>query len=77
MARPIVSPERLIFSVAELLAHLSEFMALEPGDIVTTGTPHGVGSGKKPPKVLTGGETLHLSVTGLGEQTQRVIRYRG
>jgi 2-keto-4-pentenoate hydratase/2-oxohepta-3-ene-1,7-dioic acid hydratase in catechol pathway len=67
----------MIFSVAKLIAHLSEFMMLEPGDIVTTGTPPGVGAGKKPPRFLKGGETLHLTVTGLGEQTQRVVRYEG
>jgi 2-keto-4-pentenoate hydratase/2-oxohepta-3-ene-1,7-dioic acid hydratase in catechol pathway len=67
----------MIFSVAKLIAHLSEFMLLEPGDIVTTGTPPGVGAGKKPPKFLRGGETLRLTVTGLGEQTQRVVRYSG
>jgi 2-keto-4-pentenoate hydratase/2-oxohepta-3-ene-1,7-dioic acid hydratase in catechol pathway len=65
----------MIFSVAKLIAHLSEFMMLEPGDVVTTGTPPGVGAGRKPPSFLKGGETLRLTVTGLGEQTQRVVRY--
>ena len=69
------STRTMIFSVAKLIAHLSEFMALEPGDIVTTGTPPGVGMGHKPPKFLSGGETMHLTVTGLGEQTQKVVRY--
>jgi 2-keto-4-pentenoate hydratase/2-oxohepta-3-ene-1,7-dioic acid hydratase in catechol pathway len=67
----------MIFSVAKLIAHLSEFMMLEPGDIVTTGTPPGVGAGRKPPSFLKGGETLRLTVTGLGEQTQKVMRYAG
>jgi 2,4-didehydro-3-deoxy-L-rhamnonate hydrolase len=66
----------MIFSVAKLIAHLSEFMMLEPGDVVTTGTPPGVGAGRKPPSFLKGGETLHLTVTGLGEQTQKVVRYK-
>jgi 2-keto-4-pentenoate hydratase/2-oxohepta-3-ene-1,7-dioic acid hydratase in catechol pathway len=65
----------MIFSVAKLIAHLSEFMTLEPGDIVTTGTPPGVGNGRKPPSFLKGGETLHLTVTGLGEQIQKVVRF--
>jgi 2-keto-4-pentenoate hydratase/2-oxohepta-3-ene-1,7-dioic acid hydratase in catechol pathway len=66
----------MIFGVAKLIAHLSEFMMLEPGDIVTTGTPPGVGAGRKPPAFLKGGETLRLTVTGLGEQTQRVVRHK-
>jgi 2-keto-4-pentenoate hydratase/2-oxohepta-3-ene-1,7-dioic acid hydratase in catechol pathway len=70
------STRTMIFSVAKLIAHLSEFMMLDPGDVVTTGTPPGVGMGKKPPKFLRGGETMHLSVTGLGEQTQKVVRYK-
>jgi 2,4-diketo-3-deoxy-L-fuconate hydrolase len=67
----------MIFSIARLVAHLSLFMALEPGDIITTGTPPGVGAGRKPPSFLKGGETLRLTVAGLGEQTQRVVRYKG
>jgi 2-keto-4-pentenoate hydratase/2-oxohepta-3-ene-1,7-dioic acid hydratase in catechol pathway len=67
----------MIFSVAKLIAHLSEFMMLEPGDVVTTGTPPGVGAGRKPPSFLKGGETLRLTVAGLGEQTQKVVRYEG
>jgi 2,4-didehydro-3-deoxy-L-rhamnonate hydrolase len=66
----------MIFSVAKLIAHLSEFMLLEPGDVITTGTPPGVGAGRKPPSFLKGGETLHLTVSGLGEQTQKVVRYK-
>jgi 2-keto-4-pentenoate hydratase/2-oxohepta-3-ene-1,7-dioic acid hydratase in catechol pathway len=57
------------------VSYLSQFMILEPGDVVTTGTPPGVGMGMKPPQYLKGGETLHLTVTGLGEQTQKVVRY--
>ena len=59
------------------IAHLSEFMMLDPGDVVTTGTPPGVGAGRKPPSFLKGGETLRLVVSGLGEQTQKVVRYKG
>jgi len=67
----------MIFSVAYLVSYLSQFMLLEPGDVVTTGTPPGVGMGMKPPQYLKGGETLRLSVTGLGEQRQKVVRYGG
>jgi 2,4-diketo-3-deoxy-L-fuconate hydrolase len=64
----------MIFGVAELIAYLSRFMTLEPGDIVTTGTPPGVGMGKKPePVFLKAGDTMHLGVAGLGEQTQKAI----
>jgi 2-keto-4-pentenoate hydratase/2-oxohepta-3-ene-1,7-dioic acid hydratase in catechol pathway len=69
------STRTMIFSVASLVSYLSQFMILEPGDVVTTGTPPGVGMGMKPPQYLKGGETLHLTVTGLGEQTQKVVRY--
>ena len=71
------STKTMIFGIAKLIAHLSEFMRLEPGDIVTTGTPPGVGAGRKPPSFLKGGEALRLTVTGLGEQNQRVVRYAG
>lgn len=64
----------MLFGVARLIAHLSEFMILEPGDIVTTGTPPGVGAGRKPPRFLAGGETLRLAIDGLGEQRLRVVR---
>ncbi len=66
----------MIFGVAELISYLSRFMALEPGDVITTGTPPGVGMGMKPPKYLKGGETLHLAVEGLGEQTQKVVKFK-
>lgn len=67
----------MIFSVAELIAYVSRFMTLEPGDIVTTGTPPGVGEGQKPNKVfLKPGDIMRLSVEKLGEQRQTVIRWR-
>jgi 2-keto-4-pentenoate hydratase/2-oxohepta-3-ene-1,7-dioic acid hydratase in catechol pathway len=52
-------------------------MALEAGDVITTGTPPGVGMGMKPPKYLKGGETVRLGIAGLGEQTQKVLAYKG
>jgi 2-keto-4-pentenoate hydratase/2-oxohepta-3-ene-1,7-dioic acid hydratase in catechol pathway len=63
----------MIFSVAELLSYLSGKMVLEPGDIVTTGTPPGVGSGRKPPVFLKAGDVMELSVEKLGRQRQRVV----
>jgi 2-keto-4-pentenoate hydratase/2-oxohepta-3-ene-1,7-dioic acid hydratase in catechol pathway len=63
----------MIFGVVETLAYVSDFMTLEPGDIVTTGTPPGVGMGQKPPVFLRAGQVMRLSVEGLGEQYQRVV----
>ncbi|PLX36420.1 MAG: 2-hydroxyhepta-2,4-diene-1,7-dioate isomerase [Hyphomicrobiales bacterium] len=67
----------MIFSVAEIISHLSQFMALQPGDIIATGTPSGVGMGMKPPRFLTAGDTLRLGVGGLGEQDQTAVAYPG
>jgi len=64
----------MIFNVPKLVSYCSHFLTLHPGDITTTGTPPGVGTGKKPePVFLHGGQTMHLGITGLGEQTQRVV----
>ena len=63
----------MIFSVATLLSFISRYMTLLPGDVVTTGTPHGVGMGRKPPRFLRAGDELRLGVEGLGEQAQRVV----
>ncbi len=63
----------MIFPVAEIISYLSEFMVLEPGDVITTGTPPGVGLGKKPPIFLKVGDTMHLGIDGLGEQRQTVV----
>ena len=68
------STKTMIFPVAKLVAYVSQFMRLEPGDIITTGTPPGVGQGIKPePVFLKVGETMRLGVEGLGEQVQRVV----
>jgi len=65
----------MIFGVAHLVSYLSRFMLLEAGDVITTGTPPGVGMGMKPkPRYLKGGETIHLGIEGLGEQTQKVVK---
>jgi 2,4-diketo-3-deoxy-L-fuconate hydrolase len=67
----------MVFGVAHLVSYLSRFMLLEPGDVITTGTPPGVGMGMKPQRFLKGGETVHLGIAGLGEQTQKVVKYKG
>lgn len=67
---------RMIFSCAFLLSYVSRFMALQPGDIVTTGTPPGVGLGKHPPEFMKAGDVMTLGISGLGQQTQQVIDYR-
>jgi 2,4-diketo-3-deoxy-L-fuconate hydrolase len=63
----------MVFGVAYLVSFLSRFMSLQPGDIITTGTPPGVGMGQKPPIYLRPGNRMVLSVAGLGEQRQRVV----
>lgn len=67
----------MIFSCAEIVAYCSKVMVLEPGDVIITGTPPGVGLGKKPPRFLKPGETMHLYMQGLGEQRQKVVRHGG
>ena len=64
----------MVFGVAHIVAYLSEFFTLMPGDIITTGTPPGVGMGMKPPIFLKPGDTMKIWVEGLGEQNQVVVR---
>jgi len=59
--------------VAFLISYLSQFMSLQSGDVISTGTPPGVGMGQKPPVFLCAGQTMRLGVDGLGVQTQRVV----
>ena len=66
----------MIFPVAEIVAHLSRFLTLVPGDIITTGTPPGVGMGMKPPKFLRPGDVVTLGIKGLGDQRQDVVAYQ-
>jgi 2-keto-4-pentenoate hydratase/2-oxohepta-3-ene-1,7-dioic acid hydratase in catechol pathway len=68
------STRTMIFGVKKLVSYLSQFMTLHPGDIISTGTPSGVGMGRKPPVFLRPGQTVRLSVEGLGEQHQRTIQ---
>jgi len=67
----------MIFGVAHLVSYISRFMELAPGDVITTGTPPGVGSGMKPPKFLKPGQTVRLGIAGLGEQEQAVVAFKG
>lgn len=65
----------MIFTVRELVAYISRFITLEPGDLVTTGTPPGVGMGYKPPVFLKAGDVMRLGVEKLGEQRQTVVAF--
>jgi 2-keto-4-pentenoate hydratase/2-oxohepta-3-ene-1,7-dioic acid hydratase in catechol pathway len=65
----------MVFGVAHLVSYLSRFMSLQPGDIISTGTPPGVGLGQKPPVYLKAGNKMRLGIDGLGEQTQKVVAY--
>lgn len=67
----------MIFSVAECIAYMSSLFALQPGDVIATGTPEGVGMGMKPQRWLKPGDVMRLGVEGLGEQKQNVIAYPG
>jgi 2,4-didehydro-3-deoxy-L-rhamnonate hydrolase len=64
----------MVYNVAHIVAYLSEFFTLMPGDIITTGTPPGVGMGMKPPQYLQPGDVIRLGIEGLGEQEQKVVR---
>ncbi|SFK29288.1 fumarylacetoacetate hydrolase family protein [Falsiroseomonas stagni] len=69
------STRTMIFGVRHLVHYVSHFITLHPGDVISTGTPPGVGLGKKPPMFLKPGQTMKLSIKGLGEQTQRTVAY--
>ncbi len=67
------STSTMIFSMAKCLSYVSQFVTLLPGDIITTGTPPGVGTGMKPPQFLNVGDVVALGIEGLGEQRQEVV----
>ena len=67
----------LIFGVDHIISYLSHFLTLQPGDVIPTGTPSGVGMGFKPPRFLQPGDRVRVSVEGLGEQNQRLVAYEG
>ena len=71
------STRTMIFGVAHLVWYCSQFFVLEPGDVITTGTPPGVGLGMKPePKFLKAGDVVTLGIDGLGEQRQKVVKFK-
>jgi 2-keto-4-pentenoate hydratase/2-oxohepta-3-ene-1,7-dioic acid hydratase in catechol pathway len=67
--------KNMVFTVAQIVSYVSRFMTLEPGDIICTGTPPGVGMGRSPQRFLKKGDKLRLGIAGLGEQQQEVVAY--
>lgn len=70
------STSTMIFSIPYLVSYITQFCVLEAGDVVTTGTPPGVGSGMKPPQYLKAGDVMELTIQGLGTQRQTVVPFR-
>jgi 2-keto-4-pentenoate hydratase/2-oxohepta-3-ene-1,7-dioic acid hydratase in catechol pathway len=70
------SSKTMIFGVAKIVSYVSQFITLMPGDVITTGTPPGVGMGRKPQQFLKAGDTIALGVEGLGEQRQTVVAFK-
>ena len=66
----------MVFRVPHLVSYLSQFMSLQPGDVISTGTPAGVGLGQKPPQFLKDGDVVELGIDGLGSSRQRLRAYR-
>ncbi|MBP3059987.1 fumarylacetoacetate hydrolase family protein [Pseudomonas chengduensis] len=66
----------MIFSIDEIVSYISQFMTLNPGDVICTGTPPGVGAGMQPPQFLKPGDRMRLSISGLGEQRQNVVAWQ-
>ncbi|MBV6657154.1 MAG: fumarylacetoacetate hydrolase family protein, partial [Devosiaceae bacterium] len=71
------STKTMVYGVRHLVHYISQFMSLQPGDIISTGTPPGVGMGQNPQTYLKAGQTMRLGIEGLGEQTQRTVAYAG
>jgi 2-keto-4-pentenoate hydratase/2-oxohepta-3-ene-1,7-dioic acid hydratase in catechol pathway len=67
------STRTMVYGVAHVVSYLSQFMTLHPGDVISTGTPPGVGMGQKPPRYLKAGDVVELGIAGLGQQMQNVI----
>jgi 2-keto-4-pentenoate hydratase/2-oxohepta-3-ene-1,7-dioic acid hydratase in catechol pathway len=70
------STRTMIFGVEHLVWYCSQFFVMEPGDVIITGTPPGVGLGMKPPQFLKAGDVVRLGIAGLGEQRQRVVKFK-
>ena len=69
------SSATMVYRPAFLVSYLSQFMSLQPGDVISTGTPPGVGMGQNPPTYLKAGDRIELGIEGLGKQSQRVVRW--
>lgn len=69
------STQTMVFGVANLVSYISQFMSLQPGDIISTGTPPGVGLGQRPQVFLRAGQVMRLGIEGLGEQRQRTVGF--
>jgi len=69
------STKTMIFDCATLIAYVSQIMTLNPGDIITTGTPPGVGMGMKPQQFLKAGDKVSLGIAGLGEQHAKIVKF--
>ena len=70
------STKTMVFGVAHIVWYCSQFFVLEPGDVIITGTPPGVGLGMKPPQFLKAGDVVRLGIDGLGEQQQKVVKFK-
>jgi len=70
------STRTMIFGVAHIVWYCSQFFIMEPGDVIITGTPPGVGLGMKPPQFLKAGDVVRLGIAGLGEQQQKVVKFK-
>jgi len=70
------STKTMIFGVAHLVWYCSQFLVMDPGDVLVTGTPPGVALGMKPPKFLKAGDVVHLTMDGLGEQTHKIVPFK-
>jgi 2,4-didehydro-3-deoxy-L-rhamnonate hydrolase len=75
-ARQRGTTKTMIFDCAELIVYVSRLCTLNPGDLITTGTPPGVGHGMKPPQYLKPGDVMTVGIQGLGEQTQKVLKFK-
>jgi 2-keto-4-pentenoate hydratase/2-oxohepta-3-ene-1,7-dioic acid hydratase in catechol pathway len=75
-SRQTGSTRTMIFGVEHLVWYCSQFFVMEPGDVIITGTPPGVGLGMKPPQFLKAGDVVRLGIAGLGEQQQKVVKFK-
>jgi len=76
-ARQAGNTSDMVFGFAQLIAYVTEFMSLQPGDVLTTGSPHGVAAGFKPPRWLQPGDVVEMGIDGLGEQRHVIVEFAG